>query len=702
MLSIITRVNRYWLDLPLRAKGLAVMSIPLLSLLIAVAASYSFMEQRQQAEDWVIHGHEVQTQIQSVYTLTAEAVTGVRGYLLTNREDFLQPYRSALIELPKHLADLKVIVSDNREQEVRAFQIERLVTRQLRFLEQLSTHAQMDSAKTLDTLLVESKMELDSLRDAFTEMQVEEGRLLEQRRRNEKVARRQEVVVIVLSAVVGLGGGLVAITLFIGAVLHRVQLLKINAGRLSQEQPLHGLPLDEDEIGQLGQELERSSALLRERSEALRGSRIELKRKNRVLDRQRQNLDRLARFRLSLIELHEASLADASRGAFYQRALESAVVLIPGAQGGTLLMEEDNGLYNFVASVGFDAEALACIHPKVEEQIDRNEVQRPRIVHNLSLSKELETQRRGLFERGGHHNEIKVTLYAPLIITERRVALLNLDNFENANAFNEEAVEMLAALAGQFSTILTRLTLEGELRRRNLELARANELKKELLANMSHELCTPLTTIIGFSELLANEAIGPLNEQQEQYLKNIYDAGNHLLSLVNDILDVSKFEDGKMELRLEHVDAAMLVKSALTVVKERVQRAEVLIRSRLPPDIGYFNADARKLKQILYNLLSNAIKFTPRGGTIMLEVKSLPDEVHFEVEDTGIGIAPEALDKLFKDFSQIDSSIVRQYEGIGLGLALTKRLVELHGGRVWAISELGKGSKFGFSVSRNL
>jgi signal transduction histidine kinase len=175
-----------------------------------------------------------------------------------------------------------------------------------------------------------------------------------------------------------------------------------------------------------------------------------------------------------------------------------------------------------------------------------------------------------------------------------------------------------------------------------------------------------------------------------------------LLSLVNDILDVSKFEGGKMELRLEHVDAAMLVKSALTVVKERVQRAEVLVRSRLPPDIGYFNADARKLKQILYNLLSNAIKFTPQGGTIMLEVKSLPDEVHFEVEDTGIGIAPEALDKLFKDFSQIDSSIARQYEGMGLGLALTKRLVELHGGRVWAISELGKGSKFGFSVSRNL
>lgn len=129
MLSIMTQVNRYWLDLPLRAKGLAVMFIPLLSLLIAVAASYSFMERRKQAVDWVIHSHEVQTQIQSVYTLTAEAVTGVRGYLLTNREDFLQPYRQALIELPKHLADLKVIVSDNKEQEVRAFQVERLITR---------------------------------------------------------------------------------------------------------------------------------------------------------------------------------------------------------------------------------------------------------------------------------------------------------------------------------------------------------------------------------------------------------------------------------------------------------------------------------------------------------------------------------------------------------------------------------------------
>ena len=240
---------------------------------------------------------------------------------------------------------------------------------------------------------------------------------------------------------------------------------------------------------------------------------------------------------------------------------------------------------------------------------------------------------------------------------------------------------------------------QRDIERANASLAQANRLKSEFLANMSHELRTPLTAIIGFSELLKEELFGPLNEKQTDYVRDILEAGHHLLALINDILDLSKIEAGQMELAPVEVDVAELLEGVLSVIRERAQRSELTLHAALPPELP-LNADPRKLKQVLYNLLSNAVKFTPLGGEVHLTVEEHPDTVHFFVTDTGIGVSAEDMKELFQEFSQVDSSLSRRHDGTGLGLVLSKRLVELHGGAIWVESEVGKGSTFGFYIPK--
>jgi len=251
----------------------------------------------------------------------------------------------------------------------------------------------------------------------------------------------------------------------------------------------------------------------------------------------------------------------------------------------------------------------------------------------------------------------------------------------------------------------------------------ANRAKSEFLANMSHELRTPLNHIIGFTELVVDKQYGELNEVQEEYLKDVLQSSRHLLSLINDILDLSKVEAGKMELEVTKIHLRMILESSLSMVKEKAMahRIRLLLDTNGSPE--EIQADERKLKQILYNLLSNAVKFTPEGGSVTLSVRYLTfrdgqwityDEqpvglpldrddqlmrrkglINISVQDTGIGIKDEDLQRIFDSFEQVDSSTNRRYQGTGLGLSLTRRLVELHGGRIWAESEgEGKGSKF--------
>jgi PAS domain S-box-containing protein len=234
----------------------------------------------------------------------------------------------------------------------------------------------------------------------------------------------------------------------------------------------------------------------------------------------------------------------------------------------------------------------------------------------------------------------------------------------------------------------------------NRELAHASRLKSEFLASMSHELRTPLNAIIGFSEVLKDGLLGELPEDQLDYVSEIYQSGHHLLSLINDILDLSKIEAGKMELDVMTVELAPLVDNALTILKERAADGGVTLTQAIAPELYTIEADGRKLRQIVYNLLTNAVKFTPRGGTVRVEVTSHGPELEIAVVDSGIGISDADQQRLFRAFEQLDGGIDRKFEGTGLGLVVVKSLVELHGGTLGVESELGRGSRFWVRLPR--
>ncbi len=236
-----------------------------------------------------------------------------------------------------------------------------------------------------------------------------------------------------------------------------------------------------------------------------------------------------------------------------------------------------------------------------------------------------------------------------------------------------------------------------ELSWRNQEVERANRLKSEFLASMSHELRTPLNTILGFSELLSEQNSGPLNEKQKRFLTHIQHDAGHLLELINDVLDLSKIEAGRLELRLEEFPMAVAAAEVLSSIRPLAATKGISLDSDLDTQL-MLNADRLRFKEILYNLLSNAIKFTPSGGRVWIETSVADGSVCILVGDTGIGIEPEDQQEIFESFRQVSATTKGVREGTGLGLAITKRLVEHHGGRIWVESEPGKGSRFFFTL----
>jgi signal transduction histidine kinase len=244
--------------------------------------------------------------------------------------------------------------------------------------------------------------------------------------------------------------------------------------------------------------------------------------------------------------------------------------------------------------------------------------------------------------------------------------------------------------------------MSDELGRLYKEIEAASRHKSEFLANMSHELRTPLNAIIGFSEVLVEKMFGELNPKQEEYLQDILTSGRHLLSLINDILDLSKVEAGRMELEPSAFDLPAALEGCLTLVRERTTQHGMALTLTFDERVGEVVADERKVRQVVLNLLSNAVKFTPDGGRVAVGVTRVDGGVEIAVSDTGIGIAPEDQVAVFEEFRQVGGDQARKSEGTGLGLALARKFVELHGGRIWLTSEVGKGSTFAFTIPERL
>jgi signal transduction histidine kinase len=239
--------------------------------------------------------------------------------------------------------------------------------------------------------------------------------------------------------------------------------------------------------------------------------------------------------------------------------------------------------------------------------------------------------------------------------------------------------------------------MNDQLRHLYTELEAASRHKSEFLANMSHELRTPLNAIIGFSQVLRDEMVGSVNEKQAEYLEDIISSGNHLLSLINDVLDLSKVEAGQVELEVHSFSLREALERGVVMVRERATEEGVRVAFAADPDVDVVDGDERRIKQVIFNLLSNAVKFTPAGGEVDVSATRVNGEVRVAVADTGPGVLPEDRDRIFEEFQQSETGVGHR-EGTGLGLALSKRYVELHGGRIWLESELGHGSTFTFAL----
>ncbi len=301
-------------------------------------------------------------------------------------------------------------------------------------------------------------------------------------------------------------------------------------------------------------------------------------------------------------------------------------------------------------------------------------------------------------------------LMIPISYQERRLAVLVLGTSSTLEECDLAFFDRLATTLGvtldnlrQYSDLkllAKQLQVSSEeIAGNNLKLEEVSRSKSEFLANMSHELRTPLNSVIGFSEVLQDQIFGSINEKQQEYVANILTSGRHLLSLINDILDLSKVESGKMELELSTFSLRETLDASLMMLKEKALKGNIGLRMELTPEADIrIVADQRKLKQILFNLVSNAVKFTLSGGFIDITAERDGNFVEITVADTGLGIKAEDIPKLFQVFTQLESVYTKGFEGTGLGLALTRQLVELHGGRIWVESTLGLGSRFIFTV----
>jgi signal transduction histidine kinase len=290
----------------------------------------------------------------------------------------------------------------------------------------------------------------------------------------------------------------------------------------------------------------------------------------------------------------------------------------------------------------------------------------------------------------------RALLSVPLIREDQIIGSLSF-NRKEPGEFPPAVVDVLKTFATQSALAIQNARLFREIADKSRQLEAASRHKSEFLANMSHELRTPLNAIIGFSEVLTEKMFGDINEKQAEYLKDILESGRHLLSLINDILDLAKIEAGRMELEPADFDLANAIESALILVRERATRRGIMLGSAVDQRLGTICGDERKVKQVLLNLLSNAVKFTPEGGRIDVGARLHDGAAAVSVADTGIGIAPADQEAVFEEFRQVGAAD-KKAEGTGLGLALSRKFIELHGGKIWVQSELGRGSTFTFTL----
>ncbi|MCB1748544.1 MAG: GAF domain-containing protein [Gammaproteobacteria bacterium] len=380
----------------------------------------------------------------------------------------------------------------------------------------------------------------------------------------------------------------------------------------------------------------------------------------------------------------------------FKKIIDSCEHLFGADQIGIYVVGDD-GLIHIGAHRGPQLESTAALFPapfagSATELVLKQRA--PFHVHDVSVAEGLPYTIRKLADHIGVSYSL---LMVPLWKGGRDIGSLVVTRYP-AKPFQDKEIALLSAFADQAVIAIENARLFREIEAKSRELAAANQHKSEFLANMSHELRTPLNAIIGFSEVMLEGLFGELNEKQDDYLKDIHESGEHLLSLINDILDLSKIEAGRMELDVEDFDIGSALGNTLTLIRERAQQHGINLSFEAAGDLGEMRADQRKLKQVMLNLLSNAVKFTPDGGAITVRAAYADEVLAVSVSDTGIGIAPADQEAVFQEFRQAGGQHLNKSEGTGLGLSLTRRFVEMHGGTISLESTVGEGSTFSFTL----
>ena len=380
------------------------------------------------------------------------------------------------------------------------------------------------------------------------------------------------------------------------------------------------------------------------------------------------------------------------------RTIVSRANQLAGMDGGAIFeYDETHEEFSLHATDNLPDELVAALGaapiPKGEGAIGRLAVTgEPVQIRDIVDESGYQSRVRDILIRMGSRSLLAVPL-----LRENRLLGGLIVNRKSAGEFAREVIDLLKTFATQSALAIQNARLFREIEAKSDALATASHHKSEFLANMSHELRTPLNAIIGFSEVLSERMFGEVNDKQAEYLGDILESGRHLLSLINDILDLSKIEAGRMELEPTDFNLPGAIENTLTLVRERAHRRGITLARTVDESLGMVRADERKVKQVLLNLLSNALKFTPEGGRIDVRAEVNGEGTEISVTDTGVGIAPEDQAAVFEEFRQVGAAS-KTIEGTGLGLAISRKFIELHGGRIWVRSEVGAGSTFTFTL----
>jgi signal transduction histidine kinase len=495
--------------------------------------------------------------------------------------------------------------------------------------------------------------------------------------------------------VLGLGLSILASVLLARRMVAPIRTLQEGAARIGAGELGHRIALRTgDELETLGDELNRSAGQLSESyanlEQKVEARTRELATANAGLTEALQELQALGEVGQALnssLDLETVLSTIVTRASRFARADACTVYEYDEARG-ELLLRATHELDEEVVAVARRSPIRRGEGVAGRLALTRQPVEIPDIAEEGAYTGPL----RDVLLRTGN----RALLGVPLLHEDRLVGALTV-NRKSPGRFAPETIALLTTFASQSALAIQNARLFREIAEKSRELEAASKHKSEFLANMSHELRTPLNAILGFSEVLQEGMFGEVNEKQSEYLHDILESGRHLLSLINDILDLSKIEAGRMELDVADFDLPNAIENSLILVRERASRRGIALGHAVDASLGTVRADERKLKQVLLNLLSNALKFTPEGGRVDVRAEGRGDVAEISVTDTGVGIAPEDLETIFEEFRQV-GAVEKKVEGTGLGLALARRFIELHGGTMWVKSEVGSGSVFAFTL----